>query len=156
MRTDPLPGEVRELVLRTFQDFGVAIFSPLQMAADLPENYEGQPAFQFIRDVPVSWDETRVLSAEIGDFVMAARRKGDRWYIGAITDENARDLEAPLSFLEAGRKYEARIYADGKDADWEKNPTAVDISSRTVEQGDVLRIHLARSGGQAISLVPKE
>jgi len=103
-----------------------------------PQNYEGKPAFQFIRDVPVTWDETRVLSAEVGDFIVAARRKGDAWYLGAITDENARELEAPLSFLQPDTEYEARIYADGKDADWEKNPSPVEISTRTVTSADTL------------------
>ena len=132
----------------------VILFSPLQMAADLPENYEGRPEFEFIREVPVTWDETRVLGAEIGDFVTIARRKGDAWYLGSITDENARDLNVPLSFLEPGQKYEARIYADGKDADWEKNPAAVEIGTRTLQSSDVLSIRLARGGGQAISLKP--
>jgi alpha-glucosidase len=124
------------------------------MAADLPENYEGRPEFEFIREVPGTWDETRVLGAEIGDFVTIARRKGDAWYLGSITDENARDLNVPLSFLEPGREYEARIYADGKDADWEKNPAAVEIGTRTLQSSDVLSIRLARGGGQAISLKP--
>ena len=132
----------------------VVLFSPLQMAADLPENYEGRPEFRFIRDVPTTWDETRVLDAEIGDFVVIARRKGDAWYLGAITDENARELQVPLSFLEPGRKYEAQIYADGKDADFEKNPAAVEISARTAQNSDVLTVKLARSGGQAVSLKP--
>ncbi|OQW96523.1 MAG: alpha-glucosidase, partial [Verrucomicrobia bacterium A1] len=134
----------------------VVIYSPLQMAADLPENYEGQPAFEFIREVPATWDETRALDAAIGDFVAVARRKGDRWFIGVITDENARELELPLSFLDPDREYEARIFADGEEADWEKNPTPVDIRAQTVRRDDTLRAKLARSGGQAIILSPKE
>lgn len=132
----------------------VVLFSPLQMAADLPENYEGRPEFRFIRAVPATWDETRVLDAEIGDFVVIARRKGDAWYLGAITDENARELQVPLSFLEPGRKYEAKIYADGKDADFETNPAPVEISTRTLQSSNVLGMRLARSGGQAVSLKP--
>ena len=132
----------------------VTIFSPLQMAADLPENYEGQPAFQFIRDVPVTWDETRALNCSIGDFITLARRSGQDWFIGAITDETARDTEVPLSFLRADQDYEATLYVDGQDADWEKNPTALDIQSKTVRASDTLKLHLATSGGAAIRLHP--
>ena len=132
----------------------VVIFSPLQMAADLPENYEGQPGFQFIRDVPTTWDETRALDAAIGDFVVVARRKGAEWFVGAITDESARDVELSLSFLPAGCDVEATLYTDGKDADWEKNPTVLEISSQTVRASDTLKLHLAAGGGAAIRLRP--
>ncbi|MGH7613251.1 MAG: glycoside hydrolase family 97 protein, partial [Gemmatimonadales bacterium] len=98
----------------------VVLYSPLQMAADLPENYERQPAFQFIRDVAVDWDTTRVLEGKIGDYVLVARRErdGQSWFVGAITDEEARSFDIPLAFLTPGRRYVAEIYADGPGADW--------------------------------------
>ena len=94
------------------------LYSPLQMAADLPENYEGQPAFQFIRDVAVDWDTTRVIDGRIGDYVVVARRErgGRNWFLGAITDEEGRTFDVPLSFLTPGRRYVAEIYADGPKA----------------------------------------
>jgi alpha-glucosidase len=132
----------------------VVLYSPLQMAADLPENYANQPAFQFIRDVAVDWDTTRVLAGKIGDYVAVARRQrgGDDWYVGAITDEEARTLDLSLSFLPTGKRYVAEIYADGPGADWRTNPLAVAISSRSVTSATRLRVVLARGGGQAIRL----
>ncbi len=128
------------------------------MAADLPENYEGQPAFQFIRDVAVDWEDTRVLAGKIGDYVVVARqeRDGEEWFLGAITDEEARTLEVPLSFLDAGQSYVAEIYADGESADWRDNPLAVEISSRPVDAGTSLTLELAPGGGQAIRIRPQD
>ena len=123
----------------------VVLYSPLQMAADLPENYEGQPAFQFIRDVAVDWDTTRVLDGRIGDYVAVARRErgGQTWFVGAITDEEGRTLDLPLSFLTPGRRYVAEIYADGPKAHWLDNPLPVTI---TQTPGD-LRDQAARHAG---------
>ena len=134
----------------------VVIYSPLHMAADLPENYEGHPAFQFIVDVPVDWQDTKVLHAKIGDYVTIARqdRNSEDWYIGSITDEDGRTLEAPLSFLEPGKKYVAEVYADAADADWESNPLAIDIYEALVDRGTTLRLRLAPGGGQAIRIRP--
>ena len=134
----------------------VTIYSPLQMAADLPENYERQPAFQFIRDVAVDWDTTRVIDGRIGDFVVVARRaRGARtWFLGAITDEQARTLEVPLDFLDPGRRYQAEIYADGPKAHWLTNPLPVTISRRAVSSATRLRVALAPGGGQAIRIRP--
>ncbi len=134
----------------------VVLYSPLQMAADLPENYERQPAFQFIRDVAVDWDTTRVLEGKIGDYVVVARRErnGQSWFVGAVTDEDARTFEVPLSFLELGRRYVAEIYADGPGADWLTNPLPVSISQRPVDARTTLRVVLARGGGQAIRIRP--
>jgi alpha-glucosidase len=134
----------------------VMLYSPLQMAADLPENYEGNPAFKFIRDVAVDWDTTRVLDARIGDFVAVARRErgGQTWFLGAVTDEQGRTLDVPLSFLPAGRGYVAEIYADGPRAHWLHNPLPVAISSRPVTSTTRLRVALAPGGGQAIRLRP--
>ena len=130
----------------------VVLYSPLQMAADLPENYEGQPAFQFIRDVPTDWESTRVLDGRIGDYVLVARqqRGGQDWYLGAITDEEARTMDVPLSFLTTGQRYVAEVYADGPGADWASNPLPVTISKRPVTSASRLHIALARGGGQAI------
>jgi alpha-glucosidase len=134
----------------------VVLYSPLQMAADLPENYEGKPAFQFIRDVAVDWDTTRVIDGKIGDYVVVARRErgGRSWFLGAITDEQARTLTVPLSFLPAGRRYVAEIYADGPKAHWLDNPLPVAISSRPVTSATRLRVALAPGGGQAVRLRP--
>jgi alpha-glucosidase len=130
------------------------LWSPLQMAADLIENYEGHPAFEFIERVPCDWDETRVLDAAIGDYVVMARRAGREWYVGAATDENARVLWAPLDFLEPGTTYAARIFADAADADWELNPTPVEISCALVDAGTILALSLARGGGAAAAIAP--
>src|SRR6266540_3846154 len=134
----------------------VVLYSPLQMAADLPENYEKQPAFQFIRDVAVDWDTTRVVAGKIGDYVVVARRErnGPSWYVGAITDEEARTFDVPLSFLTPGRKYVAEIYADGPGAHWLTNPLPVTIFRRTVDATSRLHIVLAPGGGQAIRIRP--
>lgn len=134
----------------------VVLYSPMQMAADLIENYESQPAFQFIRDVAVDWDTTRVLDGKIGDYVVVARRErgGEEWFVGAITDEQSRTLEIPLSFLTPGRRYVAEVYADGPDADWLENPLPVEISQRNVDAATRLTVVLAPGGGQAIRIRP--
>jgi alpha-glucosidase len=134
----------------------VVLYSPLQMAADLPENYQGQPAFQFIRDVAVDWDTTRVIEGRIGDYVVVARRErgGPTWFVGAITDEERRTFEVPLSFLTPGRRYVAEIYADGPKANWLDNPLPVSITKRPVTSATRLRVVLAPGGGQAIRIRP--
>ncbi len=136
----------------------VIIYSPLQMAADLPENYEGQPAFKFIEDVSTDWEKTVPLNAVIGDYVTIARkdRHSDDWFLGSITDENGRTLMVPLSFLDDGVTYKAEIYADGEGCDWKTNPYPVSIASREVTSGDSLEIVLAPGGGQAVRFVPVE
>jgi alpha-glucosidase len=134
----------------------VVLYSPVQMAADLPENYQGKPAFQFIRDVAVDWDTTRVIDARIGDYVVVARRErgGQQWFLGAITDEQRRTLDVPLSFLPPGRRYVAEVYADGPRAHWLDNPLPVAISRRAVTSASRLRVALAPGGGQAIRIRP--
>ena len=134
----------------------VVLYSPVQMAADLPQNYAGQPAFQFIRDVATDWDTTRVLAGRIGDYVAVARRArgGGDWFVGAITDEEGRTLDVPLDFLPPGRRYVAEIYADGATASWRDNPEAIAISSRHVTSTSRLRMRLAPGGGQAVRLRP--
>jgi len=135
----------------------VVIYSPIQMACDLPENYENKPAFQFIRDVGVNWEQTKVLDGEIGDFVTIARKERNtgNWFIGSISDENARDITINFDFLDEGRVYEAAIYKDAKEADYKINPTALDIVHSTIKKGDEKSFHLAKGGGLAISLMAK-
>lgn len=135
----------------------VTMYMPLQMAADLPENYaKHMDAFQFIKDVAADWDDTKILSAEPGEYVHTARKaKGtDNWFVGGITDENARDYTVDFSFLDKGKKYEATVYEDGKDADYITNPQSYKIYKKTVDSKTKLPIHLVRSGGYAISLKP--
>lgn len=134
----------------------VTLYSPLQMAADLIENYEKHmDAFQFIKDVAVDWDKSLYLEAEPGDFLTIARKeKGtSRWFVGGITDENARTAEFRLDFLDPSKKYVATLYADGKDADYQNNPTDYRIKKGIVTAKTKLSIRLARSGGFALSLV---
>ncbi|WP_370323184.1 glycoside hydrolase family 97 protein [Henriciella pelagia] len=134
----------------------VTLYSPLQMAADLPENYEANPEpFQFIRDVPADWENSIALMGEVGDYLVQARQeRGSRdWYIGAVTDEEARTLTVPLGFLDAGTTYRAEIYRDGDNADWETNPYPVTIETRAVTAQDELILPLARGGGAAVRLV---
>ncbi|MDZ7625595.1 MAG: glycoside hydrolase family 97 protein [Ignavibacteriaceae bacterium] len=133
----------------------VVIYSPFQMAADLPENYDAHPAFQFIRDVGVDWDTSIVLNGEIGEFITIARkeRNTDKWFLGSITDENERLINISLNFLEAGKKYTANIYSDSDDSHWDKNPTAYKIESKLVSSVDKLNFKLAPGGGTAISFM---
>lgn len=133
----------------------VTLYSPLQMVSDLPENYAAHAdAFRFIKDVPVDWDDTKILEAEPGDYITIARKeKGkENWFIGAITDEQKRTAVITLSFLEPGKKYEATIYEDGSDADWKTNPEAYDIRRVTVTGASQLTIPLAAGGGAAVSI----
>ena len=136
----------------------VVIYSPIQMAADLLENYEANPRpFQFIKDVPVDWEDTRVLNGEVGDYVtiVSKDRHGDDWYLGAITDEAPRTLKAPLSFLDPGRRYTARIYRDGPKANWKGAREDIVIEEREVGSTDTLELELAPGGGQAIRFVAR-
>lgn len=131
----------------------LTLYSPMPMAADLPENYEGKTAFEFIKDVPTDWTESKVLNAGIGDyFTIVRQEKGtDNWYLGSTTDENGRTFEIDLSFLPEGKSYEATIYADAADAHWKDNPHAVEIVTKEVSSKDRLTIVLAPGGGQAIA-----
>lgn len=134
----------------------VIIYSPVQMAADLPESYEGEDAFQFIREVAVDWDESKVLDAEIGDYVTIARKeKGtDNWFLGSITDENPREVNIDFSFLEKGKRYKAIVYKDGENAHWDTNPIAYEIDELEVNADSSLTVQLAAGGGAAISIQP--
>ncbi|MEY4038672.1 MAG: hypothetical protein RIR67_984 [Bacteroidota bacterium] len=135
----------------------VTMYSPIQMAADLPENYEKYPdAFQFIKDVAVDWDDSTYLQAEPGDYLTIVRKaKGKQsWFLGAITDENARLTEIKLDFLSKGKKYKATIYEDAKDADWKNNPIAYRIRTIEVTSNSKIKLSLAPGGGTAISFEP--
>ncbi|RYZ98692.1 MAG: glycoside hydrolase family 97 protein, partial [Moraxellaceae bacterium] len=135
----------------------VVIYSPVQMASDLPENYEKHlDAFQFIRDVPVDWETTKVLEGEIGQYATIARkeRNGDNWFVGGVTNEYSRTAKINFAFLDAGKKYRAKIYKDAKNANYILNPEAYEIEERDVTSKDELNIVLAAGGGVAISLVP--
>ena len=135
----------------------LTMYSPLQMAADLPENYEKyDDAFQFIRDVATDWDDSRYLEAEPARYITVARkaRGTDRWFIGGKCNEDGHQSDLRLDFLDKGKKYVCTVYADAKDADYEKNPKAYTITRRTVKQGDRLRLKMAPGGGFAVSLFP--
>ncbi|HVJ65110.1 MAG TPA: glycoside hydrolase family 97 protein [Bdellovibrionota bacterium] len=130
----------------------VVLYSPLQMAADLPEFYEKHPMFQFVRDVPVDWFTTQVPHARIGEFITVLRkdRHSEDWYLGALTNEKARQLDLKLDFLERGKTYCAQIYRDAADADWKSKPLAYEIQKQKVTAKDRLKLRLAPGGGQAI------
>ncbi len=135
----------------------VTLYSPIQMVADMIDNYKpNMDAFQFIRDVPVDWDDTKIVEAEPGDYLTIAREgKGTpNWFIGAITDENARTATIPLNFLNPSKKYIATVYGDAKDADWKTNPEAYEINKYRVDAKTVLKLKLANGGGAAVSLKP--
>ena len=142
----------------------VIIYSPLQMAADAIENYEGQPALSFIESCPTTWSKTLVPNGEIGQYVTIARKErpdsqdggqkagGDRWFVGSITNEQARQIDLPLHFLNADTPYKAIIYEDGPDADYQTNPYPMTIRQLEVNNQTTLRLNLARSGGAAIRI----
>lgn len=132
----------------------VILYSPLQMASDLIEHYEGHPAFQFFLDYDVDCDESRALAGEPGEFIVIMRKADDRYFLGASTNEEARSVSVALDFLEPGKSYQAVIYADGKEAHWVTNPTDYQIRRETVSSNDSLEIQMAAGGGQAISFFP--
>ena len=134
----------------------ITVASPIQMAADLPENYEKNPGpFQFIKDVAVDWDDTRMLAGDVGDYAVFARKERGKptWFMGGITDEEGRDLDLPLTFLDAGARYRAEIYRDGEGADFRTNPRAISIEKRTVTSADRMKLRMAPGGGFAIRFV---
>ena len=134
----------------------VVLYSPIQMAADLPENYRARPdVFQFIVDVPVDWEESIALDGEVGAYVAIARKErgGRNWYLGALTNGESRQLALELDFLEAGTRYTAQIYRDGPDAHWKSNPYPVLIEQRIFNKGDTLDLPLAAGGGAAVRFI---
>jgi alpha-glucosidase len=151
-RTKPIPSTLAKQLANY-----VVIYSPIQMVADLPEHYAARPdAFQFIKDVPVDWDTTRVLAGEVGDFAVIARkeRRSDVWALGAVTDEHGRVVPVVLSFLDARRAYTAEIYRDGDGAHYSSAPFEFAVERREVTAAETLVLRLAPGGGQAIRFVP--
>tara|TARA_B100000378_G_scaffold73378_1_gene56937 strand:+ start:17 stop:829 length:813 start_codon:yes stop_codon:yes gene_type:complete len=137
----------------------VTMYSPLQMAADLPENYKRFPdAFQFIKDVALDWDESKYIEAEPGEYITVARKaKGtENWFVGNLNGTTPRTSKIKLDFLEDGKKYEATIYADAKDADYKTNPQAYKITKKSVTSKSTLKLTSAPGGGYAISIFEKE
>lgn len=136
----------------------VVIYSPMQMACDLPENYEGHPAFQFIKDVGVDWDTTIVLNGRIGEYITVARKERDTgaWFLGGLTNEEPRDFSIATDFLDPDIVYDATIYADTQDSHYSNNPTAYRIEKKRVSAGEALEIRMAPGGGVAIGLIPVE
>lgn len=131
----------------------VVLYSPLQMASDMIENYEGHPMFQFFRDFEVDCDWSRALAGEPGEYIAVVRRAGNKFFLGAITDAEPRTVDLKLDFLPEGKRYKAVIYADAEDADWVTNPKAYAISEREVTAADSLQVVMAAGGGQAVSFV---
>lgn len=135
----------------------VVLYSPIQMLADLPENYDGNPAFKFLQDVPVDWEDTKILNAEIGEYITTVRKDkySSDWYLGSLTNEKSRSFDLDLSFLEANVIYEAQIYADDESSTWNKNATKIVISTKEVKSTDKLQINLVEGGGTAIRFKKK-
>ncbi len=132
----------------------VVLYSPLQMAADLVENYEDRPAFTFIERVAVDWDERRILHARIGDYVSIARRSGEHWYVGTVSDEKARRLRIATDFLREDRNYIAHIYTDADSTDWYERPEIIEIGAYAVNHRSFIEAPLSPGGGQAIEIIP--
>jgi len=152
-----VPGRQVHTTLAKQLALYITMYSPLEMVADLPENYaKHMDAFQFIKDVAVDWDDSKILEAEPGDYITIVRKaKGtDNWFLGAITNENARNSNVSLDFLDKGRKYVATIYADADNADWKDNPEAYQINKYIVDANTKISLKLAKGGGTAISFMP--
>ena len=134
----------------------VVYASPAQMACDLPQNYRGHPAFEFIREVPVNWSKSIYLDGEIGQYLVIARksRENDSWYLGAINGEEERTVEIPLTFLDSQLHYEATFYTDGETTSWQHNPQEILIDHQKVDHNSILSLKLAAGGGCAITLMP--
>ncbi|GAA0546908.1 alpha-glucosidase [Rhizomicrobium palustre] len=149
--------KIQNTIAHQLADY-IVIYSPVEMACDLPENYaKYAAAFQFIKDVPTDWQDTQVLAGEPGEYVALARkdRKSNNWYLGAVGDNSKRSLTVKLDFLDKKHHWVAETYLDGKDADWDLNPHAIDIAKRDVKPGETLTLNLARGGGAAIRFVAK-
>lgn len=152
---DSKPGHARiQTTLAKQLALYIVLYSPMQMACDLPENYKNNKGLDFIKTVAVDWETTKVLNAKIGDYITIARkdRNSDDWFIGSITDENSREMNVTLSFLDEGQEYLAQIYADGSNADWKTNPKDLKYHEITVTKNSELKINLVASGGHAMRL----
>ena len=133
----------------------VILYSPMQMACDLLENYECHPAFQFFRDFDADCDASEALQGEVGEWISVVRRAGDRFFLGASTDETGRTFDQPLTFLRPGVRYTATVYGDAADAHWDTNPTAYEITTCSVTSEDTLTLRLAPGGGAAVTFLPE-
>lgn len=133
----------------------VILYSPMQMAADLIENYEGHPAFQFFRDFDADYDASEALMGEPGEFIVIVRQAKDKFFLGASTNDQAREVQVSLDFLKKGKTYDAVIYADAPDADWKTNPTAYVILRQKVTANDTIVVKMVEGGGQAVTFIPK-
>lgn len=155
IRIKTSPDQVKTTIGKELALYSI-IYAPMMMANDLPENYEGHPAFEFIRAVPTDWETTKVIDGKIGDYVTIARqqRESDNWFVGTITDENPRNFDLSLDFLPVDQTYMATIYADGKDCHYIDNPTSYQITTKEVTSETILEMNLAAGGGAAISLYP--
>jgi alpha-glucosidase len=135
----------------------VVLYSPLQMAADLPENYEKHlEPFQFILDVPADWEDTRVLNAKVGEYLTIVRkdRNTDEWFLGSITDTSERSFSVALDFLDTSKRWMAQVYRDADDSHWESNPFAHVIEAVEITPGQDFSIRLAPGGGMAVRFLP--
>ncbi len=152
---DSRPGNQINTTIAQQLALYVVIYSPIQMACDLYQNYEGEEAFQFIRDVGVDWEQSKVLNGEVGDYVTIAReeRETGNWFVGSITDENEREITVKFDFLEPGVTYAGRIYRDADDAHYDDNPESYYIEEEAITNESELTIRLAAGGGFAISLL---
>ena len=125
----------------------VVLYSPMQMASDMIENYKDHPAFQFISNIPTTWDETKVLEAEIGEYVVVARRSGQKWYIAGITNEESRMININFSFLNDSKKHQYRLCQDTKESHFETNPESYQIDQKTISANDKMTLFMANGGG---------
>lgn len=132
----------------------VVFYSPMMMSSDMIENYEDQPAFRFVEEVPCSWDETKVITAKLGDYVSIARRSKDKWFVGSMANENCHYIKIPLSFLKKGEKYTAEIYCDSITTNWETNPQAIEIRKYSVYQTDTIYAAMSKAGGHCVIIKP--
>jgi len=134
----------------------VVFYSPVMMAADMIENYEGHPAMKFVEELPPVWDETKVIDAKLGDFVTIARRKGNRWFVGTVSDENCHLVKIPLSFLEKGKSYHVTIFGDSEQTDWQTNPEIFEEIHLETTSKDTIYAACAKAGGHAMIIEPLE
>ena len=150
------PGTRPQTTIAKQLALAVVIYSPVVMSSDKVENYVGRPEFEFLKRCPTNWARTVFPEARIGEYVTVARkeRDGENWYLGSITNANPHDSEVKLDFLDPGRTYTARVFADGAKADYKTNPYPVAISDRNVTADETLRLHLAPGGGAAVILTP--
>ncbi len=151
------PGRDVHTTLAKQLSLYVVLYSPIQMLADLPQNYVDHPAFKFLQDVPVDWYDTQVLNAEIGEYITTVRkdRYSDDWYLGSLTNEDPRSFEVSLSFLDENAEYLAEIYADADGITWKNKADQVTISKKTVTAEDTLSLKLAPGGGAAVRFSKK-